>query len=109
MRKRIVYIMCMVAMVVVAAWLIARERLVASVGYNLCDTFSVMPADDSGLVAWLYQQPGIVKARFSREGDMLTINFIQVRNLAGRPRIPDLDSAAEALGYQGGHGFRDSQ
>lgn len=107
MLKKSVAAICVVAVILVVAWLIARQRLVASIGYNMYDAFAAMPADDSAFESWLVQQPGVVKAHLFREGNKLTIDFIQVRNLAGHPKLPELDKQAALLNYSGGAGFRD--
>jgi hypothetical protein len=85
----------------------------ASLGYCLEAKFESFPPNDRELKKWLQAQPGIVPhhvaiGRFDRDKKLLCIAFTQVRNLAGKPPIPDVDAACERLGYVKPDGpFRD--
>ncbi len=39
-----------------------------------------------------------------REGTTVKVIFIQVRNMAGEPPVPDLNEACRNLGYEGQKG-----
>src|SRR3954447_23075731 len=73
----------------------------ASLSYCVEARFTTLPADDEQLAAWLKTQPGVVPhtvhiRRFEPGGRLLEVGFIQVRNLAGEPQCPNLDSQCKA-------------
>jgi len=82
-------------------------------GYCLEAKFESLPPNDKALKKWLQDQPGIVPrlvaiGRFDPDKKLLCVTFVQVRNLAGRAPIPDVDAACERLGYLKPNGpFRD--
>lgn len=92
----------LVGMVVIAgATLLIRHKISTSIGYTVMAHFNTMPKDDNGLRHWLHTQPGVVSVWTCRTNHTLKVFILMSRNLAGNPKIPDLDVGCSALGYQG--------
>ena len=83
-----------------------KRNLKASFGYGVRATFEALPADDSGLEAWLASQPGVVRTYVHRDGRVMRVGWIMVQNLAYEPPEPDVRAALEMLGYRGMTDFR---
>jgi hypothetical protein len=83
--------------------------------YEFEARFEALPPNDKALKAWIQEQPGVVRncvhiGRFDQDKKRLAVLFIQVRNLAGSPSIPDLDAACKNLKYVNPDApFRDSK
>jgi hypothetical protein len=100
--------------VILATVLVARRTLHASLGYTVESQFAQLPPNDSQLTAWIQSQPGILARtvhveRVGSDGKTIRVFFLQSRNLAGEPPLPDLDTACNRVGSAAPvHGFRDS-
>jgi hypothetical protein len=87
----------------------------ASLIYELEARFETLPPDDKALKAWIQTQPGVVShtvstSRFDPDRKLIAVMFVQVRNLAGDPPIPDLNAACARFGYASPGGpFRDAK
>lgn len=88
---------------------VVRHQVYPSYGYHLQATIDTWPIDDESLKRWLVQQPGVAKHTVSieRNTKVLKVDFIQNRNLAGDPPIPDLVEQCRLLGYGDNLLFRD--
>jgi hypothetical protein len=85
-------------------WTLFTHKVHVSWSNHLEAHFEVLPDDDTELRAWLRGQPGVVPhtvwtGRFGEDKKLLSVAFIQARNLAGRPPLPNLDAACKKLGY----------
>jgi hypothetical protein len=58
-------------------------------------SFDHMPKDDSALTDWLRSQPGVREPKVSRNGDMLTVEFI----MPAYSTVPDVTQATKQFGY----------
>jgi len=86
-----------------------RQFVYASFGFCLEGEFTTLPVDDKALCEWMKTQPhvypyNVAVCRVGPDGKTVRVSFIQARNLAGHPPLPDLDGACEALGYAGPKG-----
>src|SRR5947209_7787355 len=108
------YSQSLVAGVAVVAMLLLCARLYSWIARNVHASFiharearfDALPTDDKALKAWLQAQPGVVShtVHVGRDGadkKLVAVIFVQVRNMAGEPPVPDLDAACARLGYTG--------
>ena len=89
---------------------LVRHCVYASFAFCWEAEFANLPQDDRELEAWLKAQPGIVAhtvlaGRGGPRKNLVKVLFVQTRNLAGEPKLPDLDSYCSEHAY-GGPAFR---
>ena len=71
--------------------------------YSVDAEVGQMPATDDGLRMWLGKQTGVVDhtIHIHRTGPSeVYVSFVMSQNSWGYPETPDLESAAEKLGYK---------
>ena len=102
LAKIIAVIACCIVFLCGGAILWAGLAIPKPFGFGLRAEFDTLPPDDEALEAWLKSCPGVSEtASVEREGKSLRVVFVQCRNIAGQPPVPDLDAKCESLGYTG--------